>query len=93
MEEVTVLPSTSCVYILQCANGQYYVGSTSNLENRLKEHSSGRGCNFTKARLPFKLVYVEEWETIEQAYQRERQVHGWNRTKKEYLIKGIWTKQ
>ena len=55
------------VYILQCANGQYYVGSTNNLANRLQEHqlSDGalfKGARFTKAHLPVKLVYTEEYE-------------------------------
>ena len=53
------------VYILQCSNGEYYVGSTSDLENRLNEHEKGRGCDFTKAHLPVKLVYTEEYPTIE----------------------------
>ena len=75
-------------YILLCANGKYYVGSTDNLERRLKEHESGRGCGFTKAHLPVKLVYKEEYTTIEEAYQRERQLHGWSRAKKEALITG-----
>lgn len=76
------------VYILQCANGEYYVGSTENIERRLKEHQSGYGCAFTKAHLPVKLVYKEEYSTIELAYKRERQLHGWNRAKKEALING-----
>ena len=70
-------------YILECANGQYYVGSTNDLERRLKEHQNGTGCGFTKAHLPVKLVYKEEYTTIEEAYQRERQLHGWSRKKKE----------
>ena len=76
------------VYILLCANGQYYVGSTENLERRLKEHQNGTGCGFTKAHLPVKLVYKEEYTTIEETYQRERQLHGWSRKKKEALISG-----
>ena len=76
------------VYILQCSNGEYYVGSTSDLENRLNEHEKGRGCDFTKAHLPVKLVYTEEYPTIEEAYKRERQLHGWSKAKKEALICG-----
>jgi putative endonuclease len=75
-------------YILLCSNGEYYVGSTTNMENRLNEHHKGRGCGFTKAHLPVKLVYTEEYLTIEQAYKRERQLHGWSRAKKEALING-----
>ena len=76
------------MYILLCANGKYYVGSTENLEERLKRHNAGYGSGFTKAHLPVKLIYKEEYPTIEEAYQRERQLHGWSRKKKEALIKG-----
>lgn len=75
-------------YILLCSNGEYYVGSTTDMENRLNEHQKGRGCGFTKVHLPVKLVYTEEYPTIEQAYKRERQLHGWSRAKKEALING-----
>jgi len=78
----------SYTYILLCSNGEYYVGSTENLERRLKEHESGHGCDFTKAHLPVKLMYTEEYPTIEEAYKRERQLHGWTRAKKEALISG-----
>ncbi len=75
-------------YILLCSNGEYYVGSTTDMENRLNEHQKGRGCGFTKAHLPVKLVYTEEYLTADQAYKRERQLHGWSRAKKEALING-----
>lgn len=74
-------------YILECANGQYYVGSTKDLERRLQEHQGGIGAKFTKAHLPVKLVYYEEYQSVEQAFFRERQLHGWSRAKKEALIK------
>lgn len=48
---------SSCyTYILLCDNGQFYVGSTDNLERRLQEHQKGIGANFTKAHLAVKLV-------------------------------------
>ena len=75
-------------YILECSNGEYYVGSTSDIEKRLYEHQKGRGCAFTAAHLPVKLVYTEEYPTIEEAYKRERQLHKWSHAKKEALIKG-----
>ena len=81
------------VYILQCANGQYYVGSTNNLADRLKEHEGGAtalyvGAKFTKAHLPVKLVYTEEYEDDHKARMREQQLHGWSHAKKEALISG-----
>ena len=80
--------TTAYTYILQCANGQYYVGSTTDLERRLLEHQSGLGAKFTSTHLPVKLVYKEEYASIEQAFARERQLHGWSRAKKEALLKG-----
>lgn len=76
------------MYILECCDGSYYTGSTINLELRLVEHQNGKGANHTKNRLPVKLVYVEEFERIEDAFYREKQVQGWRRRKKEALIKG-----
>ena len=78
--------TTAYTYILQCANGDYYVGSTTDLEHRLMEHRAGLGGKFTRTHLPVKLVYKEEYASIEQAFARERQLHGWSRAKKEALI-------
>ena len=74
------------VYILQCANGQYYVGSTNDLERRLQEHLSNRGALFTKAHKPVKVVYTEVYNDEHEARMREQQLHGWSRAKKEALI-------
>ena len=74
------------MYILQCANGAYYTGSTKDLETRLKQHQNGEGANFTKKHLPVKLVYYEVFERIDEAFNREKQVQGWSRIKKEALI-------
>jgi len=48
----------------------YYVGSTSNIEDRLKRHNSGRS-TFTKRGLPWKLVYSKNYQTKSEAYQAE----------------------
>ncbi len=77
------------MYILECADGSYYTGSTTHLELRLAQHQAGEGANHTKKRLPVKLVYFEEYDRIEQAFYREKQVQGWSRKKKEALIKGM----
>ena len=74
------------MYILRCSNGQYYVGSTHDLDKRLAEHQSGEGALFTKKHLPVRLVYYEEFQQIVDAFQREHQIKGWNRKKKEALI-------
>jgi len=76
------------VYILLCDNGQFYVGSTTNLELRLEEHERGEGSDFTKGHHPFKLVYTETYDTPREAHLRERQLHKWSHAKKQALIDG-----
>lgn len=70
------------MYILKCADDSYYTGSTTDLELRLKQHQNGEGANYTKKRLPVKLVYFEEYSRIDEAFYREKQVQGWKRRKK-----------
>ncbi|RMH61088.1 MAG: GIY-YIG nuclease family protein [Calditrichaeota bacterium] len=74
------------MYILECADGSYYTGSTTNLKRRLAQHQAGEGANHTKNRLPVKLVYFEEYPGIDTAFYREKQIQGWSRKKKEALI-------
>ena len=74
------------MYILKCSDGSYYVGSTNDIELRLIQHQNGEGANHTKKRLPVTLVYLEEFDRIDDAFYREKQVQGWNRKKKEALI-------
>ncbi|RZS93857.1 GIY-YIG nuclease family protein [Aquimarina brevivitae] len=76
------------MYILECADGSYYTGSTKDIEKRIAEHQNGLGANHTKKRLPVTLVYYEKYDRIDTAFYREKQVQGWSRAKKEALIKG-----
>ena len=75
------------VYILLCSNGKYYTGSTTDLQKRLAEHQEGCGANFTRKYLPFQLVYVETFKTVDEAFTREKQIQGWSHKKKEALIR------
>ena len=74
------------MYILKCADGTYYTGSTVDLEKRLQQHQCGEGANYTKKRLPVELIYYEEYSRIDEAIYREKQVQGWSRKKKEALM-------
>ena len=76
------------LYILRCANNTLCVGSTTNLEQRIKKHQSGWGAQYTCAHKPIELVYTEEYATYQEAFNRERQIKGWSRAKKEALIAG-----
>ena len=56
------------VYILKCADGSYYTGSTKNLERRIAEHQIGEGGQWTKSRLPVDLVFAYEVHRIDDAF-------------------------
>ncbi|HVW54042.1 MAG TPA: GIY-YIG nuclease family protein [Rhizobiaceae bacterium] len=75
------------VYMLRCANGSYYVGSTKQgIEARLWEHNNLPIDGYTAKRRPVTLVFTESYDRITDAIARERQLKGWSRRKKEALI-------
>ena len=65
----------------------YYIGVTNSLERRLAEHRDGLGSTFTSKYNIRYLVYFEEFTDINRAIEREKQLKGWSRMKKEKLIK------
>ena len=77
--------------ILECCDGTFYTGSTKDLELRLNQHQNGVGANYTARRLPVKLLYYEEFQRIDDAFYKEKQVQGWSRKKKEALIKNNYS--
>jgi predicted GIY-YIG superfamily endonuclease len=73
------------LYILRCADGSYYVGTTrNNLEMRIAEHQAGAFNGYTARPRPVTLVFNQYFEQM----AAERQVKGWRREKKEALIRG-----
>lgn len=75
------------VYIIECSDGLYYTGMTYDIENRLAQHSTGKGSIFT-AKHGFKeLKYLEEFSDIIAAREREHQLKDFSRKKKEVLWK------
>jgi len=60
-------------YVLRCADGDLYVGSTGDLKRRLKEHEGGQ-VRTTSSRLPVELVYYEACRSEKAAVQREKQL-------------------
>ena len=78
------------VYLLRCSDGSYYTGHTEDLEIRLAEHQTGAFPGYTHKRLPVELVFSDEFQAREDALDREKQIKGWSRAKKEALIKGDW---
>ena len=76
------------MYILECSDRSLYVGSTWDLGRRLSQHSEGEGAEYTRNRLPVRLLYSEHYSRIENAFLREKQVRGWGRAKRLALVKG-----
>jgi putative endonuclease len=76
-------------YIVRCSDGSYYVGSTVNLEERVRQHNDPLlGAAYTRKRRPVMLVWAGEFATIAEAFTFEKQVQGWSRRKREALIRG-----
>lgn len=73
------------VYIIECLDSLYYTGVTWNLEKRLEQHASGKGSKFTSKHGFKKLKYSEEFENLDQARNREKQLKDFSRKKKESL--------
>lgn len=76
------------VYILQCADKTYYVGSTDDLEKRLHAHNHLKsGAHYTKIRRPVRLVYQEKWSTYSKARAREAELKRLERRQKIDIVK------
>ncbi len=65
----------------------FYIGVTSDLSNRILEHTEGKGSNFTEKYNLTDLVYFEEFSEINQAIAREKQLKNWHHDWKINLIK------
>src|SRR5690349_7173599 len=77
------------LYILRCADGSYYVGSTRTaLEIRIAQRGSGSYDGDTAARRAVSLAFHAEFDRIADAIAAERRVKGCRRAKKEALIRG-----
>ena len=74
------------VYILRCADGILYTGTTTDISRRVKEHNNKKGGACTRVRLPVTLAYKEVYETQSQALKRETQIKHLPRNKKLALI-------
>ena len=76
------------VYILECGDRSYYVGSTTDLGARLYQHQMGEGAMYTRHRRPVTLLWSMEFSTVVDAFAFEKQVQNWSRAKRQALIDG-----
>ena len=77
------------VYILECADGTYYTGWTTDLDRRVATHNAGRGGRYTRSRRPVKLAYWEEHPDRRSAQRRELALKRLSRARKLALIAGF----
>lgn len=77
---------TCFCYMLECADGTYYTGWTTDLDRRVKQHNKGVGAKYTSTRRPVKLVYVEPQPNRRDAMKRELAIKKMRRAQKSKLI-------
>jgi putative endonuclease len=73
-------------YIVECADGTFYTGWTTDPERRVKMHNSGRGAKYTRMHRPVKLVYVEEQADRIAAMKRELAIKRMTHDRKKRLF-------
>ncbi len=76
------------VYVLECADGSFYTGYTTDVGRRLAEHNEGEGAKYTRGRTPVELVYTESHGSRSAAMSREAEIKGFTRDRKERLVRG-----
>ena len=77
------------VYIVECADGTYYTGYTTDVKRRLNEHnySIKRAAKYTRSRRPVRLIYTEQLESVSAALRREHRIKKMSRSQKIALVK------
>ena len=71
--------------MVECSDGSFYTGWTTDPERRVKEHNAGRGARYTRFRRPVRLIYVETLPDKSSALKREHEIKKYSRKRKEKL--------
>jgi predicted GIY-YIG superfamily endonuclease len=79
--------SSWSVYLLRCADGTIYAGSTTDVEARARAHNDGHGARYTSGRRPVAVAYQERCGSRSAALRREHALKRLTRTEKEALIR------
>lgn len=74
-------------YIVECSDGTLYTGWTNDLKHRMKSHNAGTGAKYTRARLPVRLVYYEEFRSKQEAMKREYAIKQLTKKDKQMLLR------
>lgn len=67
----SIMDHKAYMYVVECRDGSYYTGYTTDVKKRIAVHNSGKGAKYTRARLPVKLIYVEGFDSKEEAMSAE----------------------
>jgi putative endonuclease len=73
-------------YIVECADGSFYTGWTTDPERRVKDHNGGRGGRYTRSRRPVRMVFLEQQPDRSKALKREIRIKRMTRSRKLKLI-------
>lgn len=74
------------VYVLECADGSYYTGYTTDVERRVAEHDDGDGAKYTRGRTPVELLHSESFDSRSAAMRREHEIKTFSRSEKARLV-------
>jgi putative endonuclease len=74
------------VYVLECDDGSFYTGYTTDVERRVHEHDRGEGAKYTRGRTPVELVHRERFESKSAAMSREYEIKQLSRAEKARLV-------
>lgn len=74
------------MYVIECGDGSFYTGYTTDLERRLREHERGDGAKYTRGRTPLSVVHVEHHDSRSAAMSREHEIKQLSRAEKERLV-------
>jgi putative endonuclease len=72
-------------YLVECCDGSYYTGWTTNPARRVRQHNRGAGARYTRMKGPVRLVYVEEVPDRSSAMRRELAIKKLTHAKKKAL--------
>ena len=80
-------PKKYYVYIVECADGSYYTGYTTDIQRRINEHNySMKSAKYTRSRRPVKLIHEEEYDTLSAALKREHAIKKLKKKQKKSLV-------
>lgn len=79
-----------CVYLVRCADGSYYTGCSTDPQQRVERHNSGKGAKYTRSRLPVTLVYAKMVGHKGAALKEEHRIKRLSHAEKHGLV-GVTT--